>query len=145
MTQDTVINGLRAALSKGTGDIDDLLNLLKHATADAEQIKTELAEVKAQEEAKRGAAIAELATRALHKETSAADVALIFNIYLEQQGSEIRLSEKDIEEGPKAAETLANSLISGIDALLNAIKDAEPKEKKKDTPDDVITRFLKTL
>ena len=145
MTQDTVVNGLRAALSKGTGDIDDLLNLLKHATSDAEKIKTELEEAKAQEEAKRGTTIAELATRALHKETSAADVALIFNIYLEQQGSEIRISEQDVEESPKTAETLANSLISGIDALLKAVEEERAKAKKKDTPDDIINRFLKTL
>lgn len=174
ITQDNIILGLRKALEEGSGNIDDLLNLLDSATKDAKTVKEELARQeeeakleaerkRKEEEEARGLTIAQLATRALHNETTADDVATIFNIYLGQHDKSIKLTGEDIEAGWVAGKELGKSLVDLCDSVLelmnaeNADKKPAPTATAKlDIPlvkptkyvenaDDVIKKFLDSI
>ena len=140
ITQDNIILGLRKALEEGSGNIDDLLNLLDSATKDAKTVKEDLARQeeeakleaerkRKEEEEARGLTIAQLATRALHNETTADDVATIFNIYLSQHDKNIKLTGEDIEAGWVAGKELGKSLVDLCDSVLE-LMNAENVDKK---------------
>lgn len=172
ITQDNIILGLRKALEEGSGNIDDLLNLLDSATKDAKTVKEDLARQeeearleaerkRKEEEEARGLTIAQLATRALHNETTADDVATIFNIYLEQHDKSIKLTSEDIEAGWKAGKEIGKTLVDICDELLEFtnIENTDKKPKPVSAPvktlnitkhdvenaDDILKKFLDSI
>lgn len=165
MDQNTIKDALKRALEQGTGSLDDLNALMDRVKADIEKAKQEEAEAaarkaeaeKAQKEAefkKRGDEIAMMATRVLDGETTAADVAMVINAYLAAHGMDAEVTAEGIEEGFKhsqelnsALDELAESfkeLIDTFDIFDNKQKVQKENINKKETPDDVIARFLRS-
>jgi len=165
MDQNTIKDALKRALEQGTGSLDDLNALMDRVKADIEKAKQEeeaaaarKAEAeKAQKEAefkKRGDEIAMMATRVLDGETTSADVALVMNSYLKAHGMDAEVTAEGIEEGFKhsqelntALDELADSFKELVDMFGMFDNNKEKVDKhinKKETPDDVIARFLRS-
>lgn len=151
MDKSTIINGLMAALSKGTGDIADLDDLLTRAKEDIDQVRkeeTERARIKAELEAKaqkaRGEAYAALAGRLLRNETTAEDVATVINSYAVNKNLKMdpidaadaeHLIESAFSNASAAVnESLSNSIAEFVDALgelFSACLDSSNKSEDK--------------
>lgn len=162
MDQNTIKDALKRALEQGTGSLDDLNALMDRVKADIEKAKKEEEEAaarkaeaeKAQKEAefkKRGDEIAMMATRVLDGETTSADVALVMNSYLKARGMDAEVTAEGIEEGFKhsqelntALDELADSFKELVDMFGMFDSNKEKVDNKKETPDDVIARFLRS-
>lgn len=161
MNQNTIVEALKRSLEQGQGNLDDLDTLLDRVKADIAKAKQEEekaareaeAAAKAKKEAEQKAkaeGIAELATRLLNGETTAADVAQVMQAYMDANGIEGEVDAKGIEEGFKASQELHGAMDELVDSLkeLFDVFNEKPAKKqensRKETADDVITRFLKS-
>lgn len=163
MDQNTILTGLKHALDKGSGSLDDLNELLKRAQADIEQAKKEQAEAerkaKEAETLKRGQIIAEMATRVLEGAPTAEDVAMVLGAYLKHEGIDTEVTAESVVESVKNSRELSNSLEELGDAIVELFetfagainskenKNAEKKPVKshKEDADAALDSFLHDL
>jgi len=161
MDQSTIIDALQKALSKGSGSLDDLENLLKRAQEDVTQAKKDAEAAKEKEMAARGAKVADLATRLLNSETTDDDCAFVMNTWLAAKGYKgAAFTAKEIGDMFDKCEKNAvddyinkdlNKAINDVVNDLNkwvlsfqAAKDCNKKpEPKPESPDEVLDDFLK--
>ena len=158
MDQKTIMEGLSRALAQGSGDLNDLENLLKRVQQDIEKAKAEEEEAKrkaaaeAEEarkraEAKRGEKIAQFANRLLGGKPTSDDVAFVLETYLKSQGVNIHVTGDAVEAGVKAS----NALDSSINNFVKWFGDFFDYDNSKDkvmadaTPDEKIDRFLRNM
>lgn len=161
MDQKTIMEGLSRALAQGSGDLNDLENLLKRVQQDIEKAKAEAAEEEAKRkalaeaeearkraEAKRGQKIAQFANRLLDNKPTADDVAFVLETYLKSQGINIHVTGDAVEAGIKAS----NAIDDSINDFIKWFGDFfEPNDNSKDkpaadaTPDEKIDRFLRNM
>lgn len=162
MDKNTIIEALKRSLEQGQGGLDDLDTLLDRVKADIAKAKQEEeraareveAAAKAKKEAEQKAkaeGIAELATRLLNGETTAADVAQVMQTYMNANDIEGEVTAKGIEEGFKASQELhgaLDELVDSLGELFGMFHEDKPVQKydnnRKETADDVIARFLKS-
>ena len=158
MNQNTIIDALKRSLEQGNGSLDDLDTLMDRVKADIAKAKQEETERKAKEEAAAKAkkeaetkakaeGIAELATRLLNGETTAADVAQVMQAYMDANNIEGEVDAKGIEESFKASQELhgaMDELVDSLKELFNVFNVEKPVKSHKETADDVIARFLKS-
>lgn len=163
MDQNTILTGLKHALDKGSGSLDDLNELLKRAQADIEQAKKEQAEAerkaKEAETLKRGQIIAEMATRVLEGAPTAEDVAMVLGTYLKHEGIDAEITAESVVESVKNSRELSNSLEELGDAIVElfetfagAVKSKEnenvkktPAKSYKEDADAALDSFLHDL
>ena len=86
MDQNTIVKGLREALTNASGSLDDLNALLKKAQEDVAQAKKDEAAAKEKAKADRGNKVAQLATRLLNSELTDDDMAFVMNTFYAQKG-----------------------------------------------------------
>ena len=160
MDQNTIIEALQKALDKGSGNLDDLENLLKRAQQDIQKAKDE---EKARQEAaakKRGEEIAALANRLLNDKITDDDAAAVLNTWLRGRGVQGKgLTGKDLaeifdnadekinkvnEDLAAAWKDLENSVKAFCDGL-NVDKNKKCNCKKDPDPNKVIDDFLKSF
>lgn len=157
MDQKTIMEGLSRALAQGSGDLNDLENLLKRVQQDIEKAKAEAAEEEAKRkalaeaeearkraEAKQGQKIAQFANRLLDNKPTADDVAFVFETYLKSQGINLRVTGDAIEAGVNALDTSINSLVKWFNDFLD-LEDDKDKAAADATPDEKIDRFLRNM
>lgn len=159
MDQNTIIEALQKALDKGSGNLDDLENLLKRAQQDISKAKEE---EKAKQEAaakRRGEEIAALANRMLNGKVTDDDAAMVINAWLRGRGVEGKgLTGKDLAEIFDSSEekinqinedlaNMWNSLEQSVKDFYDTLNDKNKKcECKKDPdPNKVINDFLKSF
>ena len=152
MDQKAIMEGLTRALSQGTGDLDDLENLLKRAQADIEVVRQEEAKAKAEAEerakkdkAKRANDIAAMANRVLEGHPTSDDVALVLQAYLNDNGINIQVSAEAVADSVKSANEVSmrfSTLMKQMDNLFNTKTKSEPK---KTSPEDAIDKFLRDM
>lgn len=154
MDKNTIVTGLIHALENGHGELDDLEKLLQRAQKDIAAAKEEEEKRKEADLKKRAEGIAEMATRLLNDEITAADVADVFNSYLRTQNIDAQITAESIEQGVHATNELDNSINEFVDALGELFNTLAAKDKhydnkkpaaKPDDPDDVINSFLKGI
>ena len=163
MDQNTILTGLKHALEKGNGSLDDLNELLKRAQADVEQVKKEQAEAarkaKEAETLKRGQVIAEMATRVLEGAPTAEDVAMVLGTYLKHEGLDVEITAESVIESVKNSkeldthlEELGDAIAELFNTFAGAIRDNsnKPCEKKcmknhKEDADAALDSFLHDL
>lgn len=150
MTQDKIIDGLLKALQNGKGDLNELEELLDRAKTDIAEAKE--AERKTQEEArnKRGQDIAEMATRYLNDQLTAADAANVLNSFFGSRGVKVKFTPNDLEQMAKPidADAISNELNKAIDSFISLFTDTNGKSKRSKpaatrSADDVIADFLR--
>ena len=161
MDQKTIIEGLQKALVNGSGNLDDLDNLLKRAQADIVKAKEEAKNA----EAKRGQEIAELANRLLENKTTDSDAALVLNAWLHAKGykgapfsaadleamffdsenAAIDKQKYSNEQLKKAFDDLMTDINDFVESWGSKSKDKNEKKPADDSADDVINRFLKNF
>lgn len=152
MDQKAIMEGLTRALSQGTGDLNDLENLLKRAQADIEIVRQEEAKAKAEAEerakkdkAKRANDVAAMANRVLEGHPTADDVALVLQAYLNDNGINVQVTAEAVANGIKDAHEVSaqfNELMKQMDNLFNT----KPKsETKKTSTEDAIDKFLRDM
>lgn len=163
MDQSTIIDALQKALSKGSGSLDDLENLLKRAQEDITQAKKDAEAAKEKEMAVRGAKVADLATRLLNSETTDDDCAFVMNTWLAAKGYKgAAFTAKEIgdmfnkceknavddyinKDLNKAIHDVVNDLnkwVLSFQAAQDTNKKSKP-EPKPQSPDAVLDDFLK--
>ena len=158
MDQNTIIEALQKALAKGSGDLDDLNNLLARAQADIVRAKEEQKKQKAEAEKKRGEDIAALANRLLNNATTAADCAYVLNTWrkINNVGG-MDFTEDDINsvaEISKHAKDFEDAIVELAETILE--KPAEQtkskskckvtiEQPKTESADDIIDKFLKSF
>jgi len=163
MDQNTILTGLKHALDKGSGSLDDLNELLKRAQADVEQAKKEQAEAerkaKEAETLKRGQVIAEMATRVLDGEPTAEDVAMVLGTYLKHEGIDVEVTAESVIESGKNSkeldahlEELGDAIAELFNTFAGVVRDNsnKPCEKKvtksyKEDADAALDSFLRDL
>lgn len=166
MEQNTIIEALVKALTKGSGSLDDLENLLNRAQKDVAAAKEEQKRQEAEANAKRGAYVAELATRLLNDEITDDDCAFVMNAWLRTHGikradfkssdlKEIMSESKETavntfidEDLPKVLQDLANDIRSWTENLAkdcNRKPEKKPVKKDPTDADSVINDFLKSF
>lgn len=163
MDQNTILTGLKHALDKGSGSLDDLNELLKRAQADVEQAKKEQAEAerkaKEAETLKRGQVIAEMATRVLDGEPTAEDVAMVLGTYLKHEGIDVEVTAESVIESVKNSkeldahlEELGDAIAELFNTFAGVVRDNsnKPCEKKvtksyKEDADAALDSFLRDL
>ena len=139
MDQKMIMEGLTRALAQGTGDLNDLENLLKRAQADIEVARQEEAKAKAEAEerakkdkVKRANDVAAMANRVIEGHPSADDVALVLQAYLND-------SIKDAHEVSAQFGQLMKQ-------MNNLLFNTKPKsEPVKTNPEDAIDKFLRDM
>ena len=152
MDQKAIMEGLTRALSQGTGDLNDLENLLKRAQADIEIVRQEEAKAKAEAEerakkdrAKRANDVAAMANHVLEGHPTADDVALVLQAYLNDNGINVQVTAEAVANGIKDAHEVSaqfNELMKQMDNLFNT----KPKsETKKTSTEDAIDKFLRDM
>lgn len=150
MTQDKIIDGLLKALQNGKGDLDELEELLDRAKTDVAEAKE--TERKAKEEArnKRGQDIAEMATRYLNDQLTAADVANVLNAFFGSRGVKVKFTPNDLEQMAKLIDTdaISDELNKAIDDFISLFTGFTDKSKRSKpaadrSADDVIADFLR--
>ena len=151
MDQKAIMEGLTRALSQGTGDLDDLENLLKRAQADIEVARQEEARAKAEAEerakkdkAKRANDIAAMANHVLEGHPTSDDVALVLQAYLNDNGINIQVSAEAVADSVKSANEVSmrfSTLMKQMDNLFNN----KTKTKSETSPEDAIDKFLRDM
>lgn len=155
MDQKTIMEGLSRALAQGSGDLNDLENLLKRVQQDIEKAKAEEEEAKrkaaaeAEEarkraEAKRGQEIAQLANRLLDNKPTAGDVAFVLEAYLKNHGINIHVTSDAVEAGANTLDTSINNLVGWFNDFLDS-NNSKDKVMAEATPDERIDRFLRNM
>ena len=149
MDQKAIMEGLTRALSQGTGDLNDLENLLKRAQADIEVARQEEAKAKAEAEerakkdkVKRANDVAAMANRVLESHPTADDVALVLQAYLNDNGINVQITAEAVANGIKDAHEVSaqfDELMKQMDNLFNT---KAKSETKKTSPEDAIDKFL---
>ena len=149
MDQKAIIEGLTRALSQGTGDLDDLENLLKRAQADIEVARQEEAKAKAEAEErakiKRANDIAAMANHVLEGHPTADDVALVLQAYLNDNGINIQVNAEAVADSVKSANEVSmrfSTLMKQMDNLFNT---KAKSETEKMSPEDAIDKFLRDM
>jgi poly-gamma-glutamate capsule biosynthesis protein CapA/YwtB (metallophosphatase superfamily) len=164
MDQNTIIDALQKALSKGSGSLDDLDSLLSSAKADIAAAKEEEKKQKEAAAKKRGEDIAALANRLLEDEITDDDCAYVMNAWLRTHGiKRAAFTGKDLKDimtasQNSAVESFINEDLSKLlDECANSIhnwlqdldketnKKPAPQPKKDPSADDVINDFLKSF
>lgn len=163
MDQNTILTGLKHALEKGNGSLDDLNDLLKRAQEDIAQVKKEQAEAerkaKEAETLKRGQVIAEMATRVLEGAPTAEDVAMVLGTYLKHEGIDVEVTAESVVESVKNSkeldahlEELGDAIAELFNTFAGAVRDNSNKscEKKctkshKEDADVALDSFLHDL
>lgn len=170
MDQKTIVDALQKALTKGSGTLDDLDNLLKRAQADIAQAKREEKEAREKAEAARCKMVVDLANRLLQGKITDDDCAYVINAWMKTHGydgagltgkelADIFLNvdaadQKVSKDLDNAINELADSLVDWAKALGIDITKSEknktaakpastPKSTKNIDADDVIDDFLK--
>lgn len=149
MDQKAIMEGLTRALSQGTGDLDDLENLLKRAQADIEVARQEEAKAKAEAEKrakiKRANDITAMANHVLEGHPTADDVALVLQAYLNDNGINIQVSAEVVADSVKSANEVSmrfDTLMKQMNNLFNTKAKSEPE---KMSPEDAIDKFLRDM
>ena len=148
MDQKTIVTGLMHALEKGSGELSDLEVLLDRAKADIKVAKAEEEKRKAEATKKRAEHIANLATRLLHDELTAEDVALVMTSYFKSKGKDIEITPEAVDASLNTCANVDKSIDEFCDALvelLNTIGEIGKKDDKNKSEDNIIDAFLKSI
>ena len=103
---------------------------------------------------KRAEAIADLATRLLHNELTADDVAMVLTSYFKSQGMDVEVSADNVKATVTAQTELDHSIEEFADALGELFEtlasagkhyDNNKEKPRKDTADNTIDQFLKSI
>ena len=153
MDQKMIMEGLTRALAQGTGDLNDLENLLKRAQADIEVARQEEAKAKAEAEerakkdkVKRANDVAAMANRVIEGHPSADDVALVLQAYLNDNGINIQVTAESVADSIKDAHEVSAQFGQLMKQMNNLLFNTKPKsEPVKTNPEDAIDKFLRDM
>lgn len=153
MDQKMIMEGLTRALAQGTGDLNDLENLLKRAQADIEVARQEEAKAKAEAEerakkdkVKRANDVAAMANRVIEGHPSADDVALVLQAYLNDNGINIQVTAESVADSIKDAHEVSAQFDQLMKQMNNLLFNTKPKsEPVKMSPEDAIDKFLRDM
>ena len=153
MDQKTIVTGLMHALEKGSGELDDLEALLDRAKADIATAKAEQEKRKEEDMKKRAENIANMATRLLHDELTADDVATVLTSYFNSKGHDVKVTAKAVDSAVEMCDDVDESVNEFCDAIAELLdtlgsvgkKYADNKEKPVKSEDNTIDAFLKSI
>ena len=155
MDQKKIIEALQKALAQGSGDLDDLENLLNRAQADITKEKARLKEEQEKAEAAKGEYVAALATRLLNGKITDEDCAYVLSAWGRINGLESEITAKDLRDTANTVLNVkqqSNTIMDELNKIMNdwnkILNDTKPKQEDKKTCkdcDDVIDNFLKSF
>lgn len=155
MDQKKIIEALQKALAQGSGDLDDLENLLNRAQADITKEKARLKEEQEKAEAAKGEYVAALATRLLNGKITDEDCAYVLNAWGKVNGLKCDLTAKglrDTVDSITEAQDASDAIVKQLNDIMNDwnkfMNDSKVKKTEKKTCkdcDDVIDNFLKSF